>query len=495
MMLILSFCQDALEKLLLSPSIGTESSLPLLTTTIVLAIVLVLYFRNMHSSKVIGDKTLPPMAPYSFLETVKTISTSDAPWFYQRIARSEIGTVFRLQLFPFGFGPDVVIAGDPKLAQSVLRNSKNLKPAFSYKIFEPVTRGPTLLTAEGGRWHHARKATAPAFSSKHIQKMNATVLEQVNKWIQEDLVPNYVEKEASFDIASVLLRQVLKGISVAGFEYEMSDDECEEFLLELEIALRETLARSHNPITKIVSPFTSVGRRFNLAVDRNCEFAKKVLEHYRSLECPNDGTIISMIANNANYESDEERIGDIMFFYFAGHDTTAFSLAWTLLELAKNQSEQTKLRSALRNTPREEWKNLVELRCVLKEGLRLHPVVARGSGRVLSDDINTDKYFLAKGSIIAIPFLVVHRNKEYMDKPDEFIPSRWINPSDDLSSAYMPFALGRRKCVGQSLAYSELFICLATLIVDYEFSVFDEGMVDFFLTLKPVGAKLIAKRA
>ena len=75
MALILSYCQDALEKLLFSPFIGTESSLlPLLTTTIVLAMVLVLYFRNMNSSKVIGDKTLPPMAPYSFLETVKTIS-------------------------------------------------------------------------------------------------------------------------------------------------------------------------------------------------------------------------------------------------------------------------------------------------------------------------------------------------------------------------------------------------------------------------------------
>eukprot|EP00816_Leptocylindrus_hargravesii_P005629 CAMPEP_0196802132 /NCGR_PEP_ID=MMETSP1362-20130617/1815_1 /TAXON_ID=163516 /ORGANISM="Leptocylindrus danicus, Strain CCMP1856" /LENGTH=435 /DNA_ID=CAMNT_0042173349 /DNA_START=272 /DNA_END=1579 /DNA_ORIENTATION=+ len=435
------------------------------------------------------------MAPYSFLETATTISTSDAPWFLQRIARSEIGTVFRIKLLPFGFGPDIVIAGDPKLAQSVLQNSENLKPHLMYKTFEPVTRGSSLFTTEGGRWHHARKATAPAFSSKHIKEMNATVLEQVNKWIQKDLVPNYVEKEAPFDVASVLLRQVLKGISVAGFEYEMSDEECEEFLLEWEIALREMLARSQNPITKIVSPFTSVGRRFNLAVDRNREFAKKVLEHYRSLECPSAGTIISMIANNANYESDEERVRDIMVFFLAGHDTTAFSLAWTLFELAKNKSEQTKLRSALRNTPREEWKNVVELRCVLKEGLRLHPVAALGSWRVLSNDINTGKYSLAKGAIIGIPYFVVHRNREYINNPDEFIPSRWIDPSEDLSSAYMPFALGRRNCVGQSLAYSELFICLATLVVDYEFGVFDEGMVDYFLTLKPAGVKLIAKRA
>lgn len=486
-MMIMTYFLEAL-----SGSAGSSQiSLLILTSVVVAATTLLV--KEMYSTKT-SKKPLPPMASYGFIETVRAVSSSDGPWFLQRIARSKIGTIFRIKLSPFGFGSDFVVVGDARLAQSVMRNSENYKPAFLYGNFEPISRGPSIFTAEGHRWHHARKATAPAFSSKNIQNVNATVLGQINEWVQEDLIPNYVEKEAPFDVAAVFLRQVLKGISVAGFDYEMADEEIEVFLREWEIALKENLAQSVNPIRKMVGKFDSTGRRYAVAVGRNHAFAKKVLENYRSLEHPSDGTIISMIANNPKYESDNERISDIMTFYLAGHDTTAYSLAWIFLELAKNQSEQTKLRSALQNVPKDEWKNVPELRHALKEGLRLHPVAANGSWRVLKNDIETDKYHLAKGTNIQIPMLVIHRNIDYVERPDEFIPSRWIDPSDDLSSAYVPFALGRRNCVGQALAYSEIYNCLATLIVDYEFSVFDEGTVDYFLTLKPVGAKLIAKK-
>jgi len=473
----------------------TASLLHLLLLAAFIVLMARALMKKMYSSNNGNDeKPKPPMAPYGFLKTVEKASTAELPWFLQSIARSPVGTIFRIKLTPFGIGPDFVVIGDARLAQSVLRNSENLKPRFIYKNFEPASRGPSIVSAEGHRWHHVRKAIAPAFSSKHLKRMNATVLEHIQKWVQEDLVPNYVKDESPFDITGALLRQVLKGISIAGFEYNMSDEEVETFLNELEIGLREFHKQSINPIRKLFGPFTSAGQRGLLAVDRYCDFARKVLENYRSLKNPDKGTIISLIANNPNYKSDEERISDIITFYVGGHDSTAYSLAWTLLELAKNQSEQTKLRRALQNTKSDEWKNVPELHYVIKEGLRLHPVFSVIIWKVLKEDIVTNKYTLAKGTIVNIPSLLVHRNKEYMDKPDEFIPSRWIDPSDDLSSAFIPFSLGRRNCVGQYLAYAELYNCLATLVAEYEFSVFEEGTVDFFLTLKPVGMKLIAKK-
>lgn len=440
------------------------------------------------------EKPRPPMAPYGFLRMFNEATSASGPWFLLKISRSAIGTIFRMKFTPFGFGPDFVVVGDAKLAQSVLRNPKNLKPEWIFKSFDSYTRGPSMLTKEGHRWHHARSAINPAFSSKNVKTMNSIVLEQVNKWAQEDLIPKYIEKDSPFDISAVFLRQVLKGISVAAFEYEMSNEEVEAILHELKIMGKELPKHFRNPTRKFFGQFTPTGQRYALALDRNIELSKKILKHYRSLDDPKDGTIISMIVNNPNYKSDDERIAEITLFFFAGHDTTVYSLAWTFLELAKNPLEQTKLRNALRNAPKDKWTSLPELRCAVKEGTRLHPALAGGTWRVLSSDTRTDKYFLAKGTHVYINFLVVFRNQEYVDRPDEFIPSRWIDPSDDLSSAYFPFALGRRNCLGQALAIAELNNVLATLIAEYEFSVFEEGTVDYFLTLKPIGAKLIAKR-
>mmetsp|Transcript_7331 Transcript_7331/g.10824 ORF Transcript_7331/g.10824 Transcript_7331/m.10824 type:complete len:496 (+) Transcript_7331:334-1821(+) len=484
--------RDALVELMMIPP--TVTPLHILTSVSVMAMALIAVWKS-SNDRASREKLLPPMAQCGFIRMIMKATSPDGPWFVLRLARSALGTIYRIRMTPFGLGPDFVVACDAKFAQSVLRDPENDKPTVFYKHFDSFTGdAPSLLTSEGHRWYHARKATFPAFSSKYVKRVNSIILEQVNQWVQEVLIPNHVEKEEPFEIAAALVRQVLKGISAAGFEYEMSNEEVELLLEEWEIIHKEIAKRFKNPLRQMFLPFTPSGQRYALALVRAHEFSKKVLKNYRALKDPKEGTIISLIANNPNYESDDDRIAEISLFFFAGHDTTGYTLAWTILELAKNPSEQSKLRNAVQNKSSDEWRNVLELQCAVKEGLRLHPVVAGGTWRVLKNDMKTDKYFFVKGTHIYIPFLAIFRNEEYVDKPDEFIPSRWVDPSDDLCSASFPFSLGRRNCMGQSLATAELYNCLATLIAGFEFAVYDEGKVDYFTSLKPVGAKLIAKK-
>jgi len=60
--------------------------------------------------------------------------------------------------------------------------------------------------------------------------------------------------------------------------------------------------------------------------------------------------------------------------------------------------------------------------------------------------------------------------------------------------AFNPFSLGKQNCVGQSLAQAETFAIVARICSEFELSVESEGTVDFFLTLKPVGARLRARK-
>ena len=90
--------------------------------------------------------------------------------------------------------------------------------------------------------------------------------------------------------------------------------------------------------------------------------------------------------------------------------------------------------------------------------------------------------------------MLLFRNPDIFNDPDSFQPSRWETPTRDMLDAFNPFALGKQNCVGQSLANAELFAIVARICSEFELSVESEGSVGFFLTLKPMGARLRARK-
>ena len=76
--------------------------------------------------------------------------------------------------------------------------------------------------------------------------------------------------------------------------------------------------------------------------------------------------------------TDEEKTAQLIEFLLAGHDTTAYSIAWILLCLAKHPEEQVKLRESLLQYTPENWVHSEYLQRVINEGMRLYPVARSG---------------------------------------------------------------------------------------------------------------------
>lgn len=73
------------------------------------------------------------------------------------------------------------------------------------------------------------------------------------------------------------------------------------------------------------------------------------------------------------------------------------------------------------------------------------------------------------------------------------MPERWSaeNPDiDKLKELLLPFALGKRNCVGQSLAMLELKVALANLFRRFRFELATEVKAEWYLTYKPAGVRL-----
>jgi len=126
--------------------------------------------------------------------------------------------------------------------------------------------------------------------------------------------------------------------------------------------------------------------------------------------------------------------------------------------------------------------------------MRLLPVLAVLSARTTGRNFVYHGEVIPKGAICFFPTYLIMHNDNVFEKPDEFLPERWLNATPAMNDSFLPFAAGNRNCIGQSLAKAEIESVLPLFITQFDFELESEGELDFFGTFKYVGARLKAKR-
>ena len=358
------------------------------------------------------------------------------------------------------------------------------------------TKSPAMFSMQTDKeWHRRRKGTAPAFSQTHIRRMNQVAVKHTEKWLNEILTP-IVQKNESFDVVKELLKVVLRAISETALQYDISDEEIYMFITEWDLIAKEYVLKSvANPFRKYLTAILPERRRAVQACDRVDKMFHRIINHYRNLDSPMEGTVIDLIMKNPTFRNDESIASELFQYMVAGHDTTAISIAWILMELGKNPQEQRSLREALSKMNPEEWHRSQLLRNVVRQGMRLHPVSSHAAREIGRDMITKNGYFLQKGTLVFLPFYVSFRNNEIFEDAEVLLPSRWENPTESMKRAFIPFAIGMQNCAGQALANAELHSILPRMIYEFDFSVVDEGCPESSLVFTPVGLRMKATRA
>jgi cytochrome P450 len=408
--------------------------------------------------------------------------------------------------YPVFYTPDILVRGnvaivaDAEVMREILMSPTSTKPGI-YKRSENLTGAKTMFSENGSRWMHVRKSIACAFSSSHVKRMSEVTIKHTLEFME--VLDDLHEKNKSFDIGKAMIQLTLKIICEAAFEFDMDTLDQEIFLKELEIVLLE----NRNGIIPLRWRFGYLFpkvRRQHVGTKRLAALGRKILEIYNTLQNPIRGTVLDCIVRDESYENDEERIADIIVLLVAGHDTTAYSLAWLFLELAKNKEQQRKLRSELQSSSNlQERLQIPFLHYVIKEGMRLHPVAPVGGIRMCNQDFHyvvediagtKVQHKIPKDTIVVLSSLCILRGHSYFDEPDSFLPDRWRDPSEQASRAFFPFIVGKRSCIGKPLAIAEIQTILSTFILKYSWSVEEMGSDTFFMTYKPIGAMLKARK-
>jgi cytochrome P450 len=127
-------------------------------------------------------------------------------------------------------------------------------------------------------------------------------------------------------------------------------------------------------------------------------------------------------------------------------------------------------------------------RAVIQETLRLYPPVpllprqAREADRIADVEVE-------KGALIMIAPWLLHRTEELWDRPNHFLPERFLNDARIDPYAFIPFSVGPRICAGLNFGLSESILCLAILAQRFRVHVRPGYRVEPVcrLTLRPSG--------
>jgi cytochrome P450 len=101
---------------------------------------------------------------------------------------------------------------------------------------------------------------------------------------------------------------------------------------------------------------------------------------------------------------------------------------------------------------------------VLAESMRLYPPVWAMAREAL-EDVSIGPYRLPKGTMIVFSQYIVQRDPQWFPDPTAFIPERHTAEAKAARPrfSYFPFGGGGRQCIGESFAWMEATLALATI--------------------------------
>jgi cytochrome P450 len=102
-------------------------------------------------------------------------------------------------------------------------------------------------------------------------------------------------------------------------------------------------------------------------------------------------------------------------------------------------------------------------RAVVEETLRLYSP-AFMTGRLANRPHEICGTRISEGSIVLIPYWLLHRNPRWWPNPGAFDPSRFLSATEPDRFTYLPFGVGRHVCIGAQLALSEATLAMARLL-------------------------------
>lgn len=354
------------------------------------------------------------------------------------------------------FDPHFVILFDPALVRQVFQGpADQLRAGEANALLGPVLGERSVLLLDGSEHLRHRRLMLPSFHGQRLQAHADSMRDCTD--IEIDSWPVDVPFPLLPSMQSLTLRVILR--VVFGFQPGPAEDELRHRLR----LMVEPLASPRGlPLMMLLGRLTGNRRgaqRFEStrrAVDEllYAEIARR--RHDPELDQREDIFSALLLAQDERGErlTDREVRDELVTLLLAGHETTAVGLAWTFDLLLRSAAVLERASSG----------DDAYLDAVVKEALRLRPVIP-GVGRVVrGEPFRLDGYEIPPGYEINPSIRIIHRRADLYPEPKQFRPERFLGDDPPDTYTWIPFGGGTRRCLGASFALMEMRIVLRRIL-------------------------------
>lgn len=369
-------------------------------------------------------------------------------------------------------GQDVLIIDRKEDVQAILtQQSKSFDKGRFAEIAKEIHFGQSMLFVDTtDYWKALRHAVNPFFKPTHLDAHLHEIMEIADQ-VNQEVIDKELEHKIDFYELSKKFTMAIMLKTMFGQDQNKVDLDAivkEYEVLNAFVASESTKYPFRTPDwfpgqNEINETRSSLYSRFDDFIAHKDDHLERVIHKLEGMQ------------TDPQFNLSRRQIHDQMnTLLFAGHDSTSFTLSYLIYELQRSPDLYEKIKheidTHLRDTDGKIQLSYEKLQrnampfldAAVHEVLRLHPGVSV-IYREANEDVTLNGLEIKKGQLIALQLKATHRNPESFDKPEEFIPERFLeNPK--LYQNLVAFGLGERGCLGQHLSVLESKLYLISMI-------------------------------
>lgn len=423
------------------------------------------------------------------------------PWlwrstFYKNYQNESVSIV------PFISGVPGIYTSNLDVARQVAaggHKSSFIKPETASRAL--LLWGMNLIAADGDMWRKHRRIMGPAFNNKLYQMVWTETLETYREmvsaegWSKKESIDVPVIQTLTFKLALLIIGKCGFGFSFNWTAPPSAPDGSMSVQEALRIVADSHMLVISAPKWLLALPFRKF-KEVRQAHEQLLGFMRgqvanrkaEISGHESNKPAKNDAFTMLVKANEDETTKlqldDQELIGNVFIMLFAGHETTAHTLAATLGFLGLYPDIQQEVLEQIisvvgwdRDPVFEDYAQLDKVLAVFYEALRMFP-----AGHILIREATEDTVLqipnppgqegttpfpVPKGVQIMVDMVGVQYNPRYFDEPEKYKPSRWYGIANE-SEAFSAFSIGPRACIGRKFATTEAVAFLTVLLRDWK---------------------------
>jgi cytochrome P450 len=365
----------------------------------------------------------------------------------------------------------IFVANCPEAVEHVLvthQGNYDRKSSLMRKPLIPLL-ADGLLVSDGESWRQRRTIVAPAFNHERIADFSAALINAIQTWQTRwaklkpgDTVPVLAEMK---QLSAAILCRTLFGDSVTDpqtAQWAKAFDDYQSLIEDLDL----------NSFFGLPSWIPGFG------ANKTTKAAKVIHDLIDNMIAAGGlqaasasvlGQFLAIQKTQPHFSNPHIR-HELATLFMAGYESTATTLAWAWYLISQCPEVEQRLHSevdavlASHGAGFADYPKLTYTRAIIEETLRLYPPMPMLAREVRADDTIRDKPIPAGSVMLIVPWLL-HRHSEYWDKPDHFIPERFLAdaPVKPNPFVYLPFSVGARECLAKQFATVQMTLCLALL--------------------------------